>query len=168
MTAQQLTIGLARSDDAYQFALLSRELIEQGLGWSWTAPRILRQIQSPDALVAAAWVDAELVGFAIMYFAAKHGHLNLLAVQSQNQRRGVGRSLIRWLEESARVAGISDIYLEVRAQNMAARNFYKTLGYVEFEEIRGYYNRSETAIRMVHDIRVNKAARVLLFSEIIG
>ena len=80
----------------------------------------------------------------------------------------MGRSLIRWLEESALVAGISDIYLEVRAQNMAARNFYRALGYVEFEEIRGYYNRTETAIRMVHDLRVNKTARVLPFREIIG
>ncbi len=168
MTAQQLTIELARSDDAYQFALLSRELVEQGLGWSWTAPRILRQIQSPDALVAAARVDAALVGFAVMYFAAEHGHLNLLAVQLQSQRRGVGRTLIRWLEESAVKAGIFDIYLEVRAQNMAARHFYRALGYVEFEEIRGYYNRSETAIRMVHDLRVNSAVRVLPFRQIIG
>lgn len=168
MTAQQLTIELAVPDDACQCALLSRDLVEHGLGWSWTAPRILRQIQSPDALVAAARVDSELVGFAIMYFAAQHGHLNLLAVQSQNQRRGVGGSLIRWLEESALMAGISDIYLEVRAQNMAARNFYRALGYVEFEEIRGYYNRTETAIRMVHDLRVNKTARVLPFREILG
>ncbi len=155
MKAEQLTIALAGPDDANPLALMSRDLIEQGLGWSWTSPRIVRNILSPDTRVVTARIGRELVGFAIMYFAAEHAHLNLLAVHPPNQRKGIGRQLIEWLERSARVAGIGEIYLEVRTQNMAARQFYRTLGYVEFEEIRGYYNRVETAVRMVHDLRVS-------------
>jgi len=151
---QPLAIQLARVPDACELAMMSRDLIEHGLGWSWTAPRIVRNIQSPDTLVITARVRAELAGFAIMYFAADHAHLNLLAVRPQSQRKGIGRRLIEWLEKSASTAGITDVYLEVRTQNMAARNFYRALGYVEFEEIRGYYNRVETAVRMVHDLRV--------------
>ena len=154
MKIQPLTIRLARRIEADQLAMMSRDLIEQGLGWSWTAPRIVRNIQSPDTIVITARLGHELAGFAVMYFAADHAHLNLLAVRPQYQRKGIGRRLIEWLEKSARVAGITDVYLEVRTQNMAARNFYRALGYIEFEEIRGYYNRVETAVRMVHDLRV--------------
>ena len=111
-------------------------------------------------------VEAALAGFAIMYFAAEHAHLNLLAVRPSNQRRGVGRALIEWLEKSARLAGISSVYLEVRSQNMPARRFYRQLDYVEFEEIRGYYNRLETAVRMKHDLRVANSARWPRWDEI--
>ena len=158
MTDQTLTIELATNDDAQQLAIMSRDLIEQGLGWSWTTPRIVRHIRSPDNLVIVARVERRIVGFAVMYFANDHAHLNLLAVSPRAQRKGLGRRLLHWLEKSARVAGITDVYLEVRSQNLPARRFYESLGYVEFEEIRGFYAGQETAVRMAHDLRIKRAS----------
>jgi ribosomal-protein-alanine N-acetyltransferase len=79
-------------------------------------------------------------------------HLNLLAVEPAHRRRGVARSLVRWLEETALTAGIFIIGLELRAGNEAARGFYRSLGYRELGQIPGYYQGVESAIRMVHDV----------------
>ena len=62
--------------------------------------------------------------------------------------------MVKWLEKSARVAGISAVFLEVRAKNQAARAFYRALGYREKALLALYYSGREAAITMVHDLRV--------------
>jgi ribosomal protein S18 acetylase RimI-like enzyme len=98
-------------------------------------------------------MDQQLVGFAIMQFFDEHAHLNLLAVEPAYRRFGIGRQLIEWLEETARVGGIFLVNLEVRAGNTGAQAFYRTLGYREAKYISGYYSGCEAAVRMTHDLR---------------
>jgi ribosomal-protein-alanine N-acetyltransferase len=88
-----------------------------------------------------------------MKFADESAHLHLLGVQPGFQRLGVGRDLIEWLEQSARVAGTFIVSLEVRAGNRSARAFYRRLGYTEIVRIPGYYRGCEDAIRMSRDVR---------------
>jgi ribosomal-protein-alanine N-acetyltransferase len=147
-------LRLANPADAQSIALMSRELIETGLsGWSWDPKRVTRSIQARDTLVVVAAVRHHLNGFAIMNFGDEQAHLSLLAVTTSHQRCGIGRQLMTWLEESALVAGIATINLELRATNFAARDFYRALGYAEAAYIPGYYRGVETALRMSRDIR---------------
>ncbi len=60
---------------------------------------------------------------------------------------------MEWLEASARVAGTFVVSLEVRAANLAARSFYRKLGYRELVCLPRYYNGIETAVRMSRDLR---------------
>jgi ribosomal-protein-alanine N-acetyltransferase len=89
-----------------------------------------------------------------MRYADDVAHLNLLAVDPSHRRRGVGRRLVRWLEETALTAGTFTIGLELRAENLGARAFYATLGYRELARIPGYYQGVEAAIRMQRDLRI--------------
>lgn len=149
------TLALARSADAVPIALMSRRLIEVGLPtWSWTARRVMRHIHDAESVVLAARHGDELTGFAIMGFGEEAVHLNLLAVERNFRRRGLGRRMVRWLEESAMVAGTFEVNLEVRVTNIAARQFYRALGYSEADLLPGYYERIEDAIRMTRDLRV--------------
>ena len=149
-----LAFRLARLPDAHPIALMSRELIETGLAaWSWPPERVTRSIQARDTIVLVAAVRNPVVGFAIMNFGDAQAHLSLLAVRSSHQRCGIGTRMIAWLEESALVAGIATINLELRATNHAARDFYRTLGFAETAYIQGYYGGVETALRMSRDIR---------------
>ncbi len=131
---------------------MSRDLIECGLGWSWTPSRISRHIQDPNAVVLLATVTALPIGFAVMSYADAEAHLKLLAVKPAYQRRGVGRRLIGWLEDSALVAGTPMIYLELRANNKHALAFYEKLGYRKIGVVAGYYCGHESAIRMGRDL----------------
>lgn len=147
------SIRLARPQDAQRMARLSRDLIETGLGWSWTPKRVLGSLQRLDTCSIVADVDDPVAGFAIMEFLDEHAHLSLLAIDRHHQRRGIGRSLVEWLETSALTAGIGIVYVEARAGNQDARDFYRTLGYREMFLMPGYYRGREAAIRMGHDLR---------------
>jgi ribosomal-protein-alanine N-acetyltransferase len=155
-----LNLRLATVDDAAEIAAMSRDLIEKGLGWTWTAARVARNIRSASTLNVVACVPDRLAGFAIMYFGDEHAHLSLLAVRPEWQRAGLGRRLVDWLEESALVAGIGTVRLELRASNRAARRFYARLGFAEIARVPAYYGGVETAVRMSRDIRRGVAGPV--------
>lgn len=147
-------LRLGTPADAYEIAVMSRYLVEVGLrGWSWPPERVAKAIRAPSTLVVVAEVRAHLVGFAIMEFGDTQAHLSLLAVKPSHQRCGIGRALMRWLEESALTAGITAITLELRANNFGARAFYRLLEFCESAYIPGYYRGVETALRMSRDIR---------------
>ncbi len=149
---QPIELKLARLADAQQIALMSRELIEAGLLWSWTPARVTTHIRGCNSNVLTAWAEGRLIGFALMQFFDEHAHLNLLAVAPVHRHTGIGRQLVEWLEETARVGGIFLVTLEVRAGNEGARAFYRRLGYHETRSIPGYYGGQEAAICMTHDL----------------
>ncbi len=147
-------LSLAHRADAGRIALLSRNLVEHGLPWSWTPQRVRRCISHPDYVVLVARVQQQLSGFAIMQFLQHHAHLCLLGIQPEYQRRGIGRRLVAWLEKSARVAGVFTVILEVRTSNEAAIRFYRRLGYTDDRVFRAYYSPTESAVRMSHNLRI--------------
>lgn len=146
------TLQLATEAQAGGIARLSRDRIESGLGWSWTAPRVHRSIADRETNVVVAIVSGELAGFGIMKYHEGEAHLLLLAVSAACVRRGVGTSLVDWLEASARTAGIGQVLLEVRAANAGARAFYRRLGYAPLQQLPGYYQGREAAVRMEKDL----------------
>jgi len=148
----ETVLELARTRDSQRLAEMSRDLIEQGLGWSWTPARIRQKILCPHNIVLVARVQNEIAGFAIMHVGMEEARLNLLAVLPAHRRKGIGRRLVQWLEESALVAGVSVVYLEVRAGAGGAQHFYAKLGYVRVQRVRDYYAGREAALRMARDL----------------
>lgn len=129
-------------------AEMSRDLIETGLGWRYTPTRMAALIGDAETSAVVACDGPRLHGFAVMHFGDEKAHLLLLCVQPAQQRRGIGRCLTEWLFESARVAGIITVALELRADNPAALVFYRRLGFIETQLIPGYYSGRLAARRM--------------------
>jgi ribosomal-protein-alanine N-acetyltransferase len=129
-------------------AEMSRELIEAGLAWRYTPSRMAALISDPETMALVACDGPSIQGFAVMHFGDVHAHLALLCVQPMQRQRGIGRRLHEWLIESARVAGIASIGLELRADNAAARSFYRRLGFAETQLVPGYYDGQVAARRM--------------------
>lgn len=152
MTRPEVSIALAQAPDVERIAIMSRDLIEQGLRWSWTPRRVAASVRSPQANVVVARLDSRIVGFGIMRYGDDQAHLDLLGVCRDHQRMGLGRRLIEWLERPALFGGIAEIVLEVRTENHAAQAFYQRLGYRKIAEIRGYYQGRESATRMERQI----------------
>ena len=153
------TISLARSTDCLELAELSRVAIEYGLRWRWKPSKILELIKGPESCVIVARAEnGELQGFAAMDFMATHGHLILLATVTRFRRQRIGSQLLAWLEDSASVAGLEFISLEVRRENSAAVKFYEQHHY-EIEKIKtGYYQGQEDAYQMRRDLIDQKMA----------
>ena len=144
-----VTLRLADVGDAETIAQMSRDLIESGLGWRYRADRVRRLIARRDTSVVVACDRHGTVGFAVMQFDDEHAHLTLLAVRPSHQRQGVARQLMQWLLQSARVAGMVSVHLELRASNRAALHFYRAIGFVQTLVLAGYYEQRESAIRMM-------------------
>lgn len=154
-----VVLELASSSDSATIAELSRNLVEDGLPWSWTPQRVTGHTADASSIVLCARVGEALAGFAIMRFFDERAHLNLLGVDPRYQGRGLGTKMLHWLEGSAHVAGAFQITLEVRSLNARARAFYAERGYVEVKHMPGYYFGRESAIRMFRDLRVASACR---------
>lgn len=147
-----LTLRLARPAEATKIAAMSRDLIEYGLDWRWTPRRIAASIRAPNANVLLACVAERVAGFAIMRYADDDAHLDLLAVAPGYRRLGIGRKLLEWLEECARIGGTFNIALEVRVNNLGAQRFYRRMGYRALLRLPGYYQGVEAALRMSRDL----------------
>ncbi len=147
------SISLARSADCLELAELSRVAVEYGLRWRWKPSRILGLIRNPEACVIIARCDeAVLQGFAAMEFKSTYAHLVLIATVSRFRRQHIGQGLLKWLEQSAQVAGMEYISLEVRVKNNSAVKFYEQLGY-SIEQVKaGYYEGKEDAYKMRRDL----------------
>jgi len=159
-----ITIRIAEPRDAQAIVTMSRDFIESGLGWKYDAARVMRAMRDRETLAAVACEGAKtgtakgaVAGFAIMEFGDERAHLVLLAVRPSHRRLGIGQRLLDWLLESARVAGMASIHLELRAGNDAARRFYRAMGFYETVLVPGYYRsgegRKEGALRMLRVLR---------------
>jgi ribosomal protein S18 acetylase RimI-like enzyme len=157
MTQHAIAIRLAEPGDAQAIAQMSRDLIETGMPWKYDAPRILKAIRDRETLTPVACDRGRIAGFAIMEFGDERAHLVLLAVRPSHRRLGIGQRMLDWLLESARVAGMASIHLELRAGNDAARRFYRAMGFYETVLVPGYYRsgegRKEGALRMLRVLR---------------
>jgi ribosomal-protein-alanine N-acetyltransferase len=153
MDCRDLDLSFAYPSDAQALALMSRDLIEAGLGWSYRKERMTRFIADPDAVTLVARYCRQRVGFAIMTFGEQRAHLILMAVYPAFQRHGIGTKMIEWLLASAIVAGIRSVDVELRADNRRAYALYRKQGFDETSRIAGYYGGQETAVRMLRVLR---------------
>lgn len=152
-------ITLARTTDALAIAELSRDAIEYGLTWRWTARRVMRCIHDADTnVVVMRRGGTGVPAFAIMQYGEEEAHVSLLAVHSGHRRQGLASALLAWLEATARVAGCTAIHLEVRITNPGAMAFYRRHGFGEAGVSVGYYEGVEDAVRMVKPLSVSADA----------
>lgn len=148
-----MIVRLATRADAAVIAEMSRDEIEQGLSWSWNEERVRAAIRNVDTNVAVIGEPGALRGFGIMAYRDEAAHLLLFSVHRKHRRKGLGGTLLRWLEQVAVDAGIQRITIECRRDNAPARHFYAEYGYHELEITKGYYRGVIDAIRLEKQLR---------------
>jgi [ribosomal protein S18]-alanine N-acetyltransferase len=152
-----MNVRLALRADAAGIAALSRDEIEQGLGWSWNEVRVGAAIRNVDTNVAVIGETRALRAFGIMAYRDESAHLLLFGVHPAHRRQGLGGRLLHWLEQVAVDAGIQRITIECRRDNAPARHFYAEHGYHEFGIDKGYYRSSSGGV--IDAIRLEKQLR---------
>lgn len=149
----QIDISLAVPSDAGAIAQLSRDAIEHGLSWRWTARRVARSIRDSETNVVIARGGSQFLGFAILKYEDDDSHLLLMAVAPTHRRKGVASAMLSWLETTVQAGGWATIELEVRSRNEEAIAFYRHHGFDEAGLYPGYYEGVEDARRMVKAMR---------------
>jgi ribosomal protein S18 acetylase RimI-like enzyme len=153
MKTTDVTVRLARTSDSEDIATMSRDYIEQGLPWTWTAGRVAAAIGDPDTNVVVVGERGAIQAFGIMSYPDDDAHLLLFAVGQAQRRRGVGSAILHWLEEAARTAGAKRIRVECRRDNVAARNFYCEHAYQEISITTKFYRGLKDGVHLVKWLR---------------
>ena len=97
-----------------------------------------------DALAAgyAARVgerDGRIVVYGVLMLGPGEAQILNLSVVADARRQGLGRELLRYFVDDARWLHAGQIFLEVRASNVAAIALYETEGFAPVARRLGYY-----------------------------
>ncbi|MFW6040015.1 MAG: ribosomal protein S18-alanine N-acetyltransferase [Gemmatimonadota bacterium] len=126
--------------------------------WSDATFRGLLRRRSTALLVAEQ--AGEVVGYAVLWFAADEAELGDMAVLPEERRRGLGRRLLDGALTEATRRGAKRLYLEVRESNTAARSLYRRAGFEAVGRRSDYYSEpTEDAILMMRRLESEDTAR---------
>ena len=118
----------------------------------WTRDMYASMTESAIAPLRVALVaetSSAVVGFAVAGHVAPEANLDSIAVAAAFQRRGVASVLLCALSEALAGMGVTEILLEVRASNLPAQAFYRSMGFDEQSRRPKYYsNPVEDAVLM--------------------
>jgi len=107
----------------------------------------------PERLVLVAEAEdvaeeaGRVIGFLVTRHVAPEWELENLVVAPADRRQGVGARLLdTWLTSSVQTDS-REVFLEVRASNLAARKLYERVGFIETGvRPRYYHNPPEDAV----------------------
>jgi ribosomal-protein-alanine N-acetyltransferase len=94
----------------------------------------------------------KVVGYVFAMWFFDEMHVNKIAVEERERRKGIALQLMDRCLEFARDNGIRTISLEVRQSNRGAQDFYKALDFAPLYVRPRYYPDGESAVVMVREL----------------
>ena len=104
--------------------------------------------------------DAVIRGYVVLMADFKNAgieeaELLTIGVAATQQRKGLGRAMLREMLEAVRAQNLRRVFLEVRASNLAALALYRSAGFARIGLRRSYYQNArgnEDAITMACEL----------------
>lgn len=81
----------------------------------------------------------QVIGYAGLFAPGTEGDVQTIAVHPTHQGQGYGRQLLNVLIDEARLRGVRELFLEVRADNEIAHGLYRSVGFEVIGERSNYY-----------------------------
>lgn len=131
-----------------------------GFSTSWTRSQIAEELSVGCGLVLSVTIpgqestvkqndeDHSIVAFLLYRDAFEADEILLLATAREVQRHGYMRILLREFLRSR--TGVKAVWLEVDERNLAARQLYADLGFIETGRRKNYYPDGGSAILYKH------------------
>jgi len=124
---------------------------------AYSKEHILNLLKSPSAVALLAKVDGDVTGFVIGLVerrrTARIGHVVTIDVAVRFRRMGVGLMLLKEIENAFLKKNAEVVYLEVRADNQAARRLYRKRGYEETVQLDDYYSVGVHGLRLMKSLK---------------
>ena len=93
--------------------------------------------------------DNQIIGFIIFSPINPEAHILSISVKKEMQSKGIGTLLLNSMLDQCKVMNYKKIFLEVRASNIQAINFYEKIGFSKDAIRNNYYtDNSEDALLM--------------------
>lgn len=103
----------------------------------WNDPRkdIARKLAAQRELFYVGTIGGKIAASAMAGYEGHRGWVYYLAVDPTFRNRGLGRALMKHVEDQLLKAGCPKINLQVRSGNAVVLEFYRRLGYAQDEVV---------------------------------
>ncbi|MBQ7835935.1 MAG: ribosomal protein S18-alanine N-acetyltransferase [Clostridia bacterium] len=121
-------------------------------GDPWSREAFLDALASGSChiLCAKDMQTSKIVAYSVILCVLDQADLANIAVLPECRGKKLGRELLLETLKKAREMGVSEVFLEVRESNLAARGLYLSSGFVEIGVRRNYYTAPrENAVIMM-------------------
>jgi ribosomal protein S18 acetylase RimI-like enzyme len=143
---EETRVRAATTEDAEVIYALACELAgavgDSPPGFENVRERLAELLQEPQArVIVAEGGDGVVVGVASLWIKPDLAHgdtvveVPMLVVTEESRGEGVGKALMEEVQRLAAEKGATIMELVATTQNVAAREFYRTLGFVETDHI---------------------------------
>lgn len=106
----------------------------------WSEKALAEELDVPSAVFVTALADGEIAGYVGMHHLGDVGYICNVAVSSDYRGMGIGGQLLEYLIDYARKNSLSEITLEVRTSNQAARKLYEKSGFERLGTRPNFYS----------------------------
>lgn len=143
---QRADVVRADSSHISQIAELEKSCIPGG----WSEKAFEQALENPNALIFAAVLGGEVVGFLNGSYVLDEAELLNIAVLEKSRKSGIAGMLVTAFEDELRKLNVKTVYLEVREGNAPARKLYEKNGFKQNGLRKNYYSSPlENAVLMV-------------------
>jgi len=101
---------------------------------------IERKLSINPELFLVGLIDSKIVATVMGGYEGHRGWVNYLGVTPEHRKKGLGRQIMKVLEEKLKTTGCPKINLQVRNDNLEALMFYEKLGY-KIDEVQSMGKR---------------------------
>ncbi|MGB4101537.1 MAG: ribosomal protein S18-alanine N-acetyltransferase [Alphaproteobacteria bacterium] len=115
----------------------------------WNETMFADSLHSPDVWGMLLENSGHPAGFALCQYVSDDCEILTFAILPRLQRRGLGRHLLQTVYDAAKARPGSRIFLEVAADNLAARQLYANFGFQPTGTRPNYYPRPDGAVDAV-------------------
>lgn len=110
----------------------------------------IEYIENKKVLVAK---EKDVVGYVLFNQILDEAEIYKIVVSKDFRNKQIAYNLIEFLIKELKLRDVSKVFLEVRENNIPARNLYKKCGFVEIRKIVDYYNKpKENGIMMLKEV----------------
>ena len=110
----------------------------------------IEYIENKKVLVAK---EKDVVGYVLFNQILDEAEIYKIVVSKDFRNKQIAYNLIEFLIKELKLRDVSKVFLEVRENNIPARNLYKKCGFVEIRKIVDYYNNpNENGIMMLKEV----------------
>ena len=143
-----LIVREMRSDDLDQVLELERATFAQ----PWSRKMFLDEMAAERRCYLVAEDAGGVVGYGGFTILGEDLHINTLLAARPARVPAIGTRLMRSLIDRGLEGGARRLYLEVRASNRRAQDFYRKFGLAPVGVRKHYYHDDDALIMWAHDI----------------
>jgi [ribosomal protein S18]-alanine N-acetyltransferase len=118
----------------------------------WRREFFESELSGDSRLHFVARRNGRVVGYVFAMWFFDEMHVNKIAVDPDQRRKGIARALMKRCVDFAVANSIGTISLEVRQSNRGAQAFYKELGFSATHVRPRYYPDGEAAVVMATEL----------------